>query len=147
MACFWCERCHRSDWLSFPDWSRLEACAESALCLRKVGLHVRGGLLGASCHSYRSCLLLGNVTLTPLTVQAAFVEHFVGFQFPRRHRILSARAALTSGLACNAPSTASEAIVARASSGVTSGAIVARPNTLISSISPARRAASRSCRL
>ena len=53
-----------------------------------------------------------------------------------RHRILSARAALTSGLACNAPSTTTEAMVARASSGVTSAAIVARPNTLISSIVP-----------
>ena len=63
-----------------------------------------------------------------------------------RHCILSARTALTSGLACNAPNTTTEAIVARASSGVTSAAIVARPNTLISSISPARRAASRSCR-
>src|SRR6478735_8538604 len=36
------------------------------------------------------------------------------------HRVLSARAALTAGLACKAPSTATEAIVARASSGVTS---------------------------
>ena|ERR1035437_8210226 len=35
------------------------------------------------------------------------------------HRVLSARAALTAGLACKAPSTETEAIVARASSGVT----------------------------
>src|ERR1700720_1857137 len=70
----------------------------------------------------------------------------LGSKFPS-HRILSDRAAFTSGLACSAPSTTTEAIVARASSGVTSAAIVARPNTLISSISPARRAASRSSRL
>src|SRR5579863_5466489 len=38
----------------------------------------------------------------------------------RLHRVLSARAALTAGLACNAPNTETEAIVARASSGVTS---------------------------
>ena len=40
----------------------------------------------------------------------------------------SVRAALTSGLACNAPSTTTEAIVARASSAVTSWAMVARPS-------------------
>src|ERR1700755_2419543 len=38
----------------------------------------------------------------------------------RRHLVLSARAALTAALACKAPSTDTEAIVARASSGVTS---------------------------
>src|SRR5262249_53067844 len=65
----------------------------------------------------------------------------------RHHRVLSQRAALTAGLACSAPSTETEAIVARASSGVTSGAIVARPRTLMCNISPARRAASRSSRL
>src|ERR1700733_13071370 len=64
-----------------------------------------------------------------------------------RHRILSARAALTSGLACNAPSTTTEAMEARASSGVTSAAIAARPNTLIPSTCRARRACSRSSRL
>src|SRR6266851_4193318 len=59
----------------------------------------------------------------------------------RRHRVLSARAVLTAGLACKAPSTETEAMVARASSGVTSWAILARPRTLMCSISPARRAA------
>src|SRR5581483_8082696 len=65
----------------------------------------------------------------------------------RRHRVLSASAALIAALAWRAPSTEIEAMVARASSGVTSGAIVARPSTLMCSISPARRTASRSSRL
>src|SRR4029077_20874853 len=64
----------------------------------------------------------------------------------RLHRIRSARAALTAGLACKAPSTETEAIVARASSGVTSWAILARPRTLMCSISPAPPAASRTSR-
>jgi hypothetical protein len=48
--------------------------------------------------------------------------------------VLSASAAFTSGVACKAPSTTTELMVARASSGVTSGAIVARPSTLISMV-------------
>src|ERR1044072_7311021 len=47
----------------------------------------------------------------------------------RAHLILSARAALTAGLACSAPSTETEAMVARASSGVTSWEMLARPRT------------------
>src|SRR5205807_8255452 len=43
------------------------------------------------------------------------------------HRILSASASLTAALACKDPSTATDAMVARASSGVTSGAMLARP--------------------
>src|SRR5882724_2389416 len=65
----------------------------------------------------------------------------------RLHRVLSARAALTAGLACNAPSTETEAMVARASSGVTSWEMLARTRTLMCSISPARCTASRSSRL
>ena len=65
----------------------------------------------------------------------------------RLHLVLSARAALTAGLACKAPSTETEAMVARARSAVTSWAMLARPRTLMCSISPARRAASRSSRL
>src|SRR5690242_4805662 len=65
----------------------------------------------------------------------------------RLHRVLSARAALTAGLACNAPSTETEAMVARASSGVTSWEMLARPRTLMCSISPACCTASRSSRL
>ena len=65
----------------------------------------------------------------------------------RRHRVLSARTALTAGLACNAPSTETEAMVARASSGVTSCEMLASPRTLMCSISPARCTASRSSRL
>src|SRR5262245_5243506 len=53
----------------------------------------------------------------------------------RLHPILSARAALTAELACKAPSTETEAMVARASSGVTSWAILASPKTLMCSIS------------
>src|SRR3984957_5134210 len=49
----------------------------------------------------------------------------------RLHLVLSARAALTAGLACKAPSTETEAIVARAISGVTSWAMVTRPSTLM----------------
>src|SRR5260370_26821552 len=41
-----------------------------------------------------------------------------------RHRIRSARPDFTTGLACNAPSTKTEAIGARASSGGTAGAIL-----------------------
>ena len=45
----------------------------------------------------------------------------------RVHLVLSARAALTAGVACRAPSTETEAMVARARSGVTSCAMLARP--------------------
>jgi hypothetical protein len=45
----------------------------------------------------------------------------------RIHLVLSERAALTAGVALRAPSTETEAMVARASSGVTSWAMVARP--------------------
>ncbi len=48
-----------------------------------------------------------------------------------------ANAAFTSGLARKAPSTATESMVARASSGVTSSAILASPSTFICSFSPA----------
>src|SRR4029079_18556577 len=65
----------------------------------------------------------------------------------RLHLVLSARAALTAGLACNAPSTETEAMVARASSGLTSWEMLARHRTLMCSISPARCTASRSSRL
>jgi hypothetical protein len=47
------------------------------------------------------------------------------------YRILSARADLTAALACRAPKTMTEAIVALASSGVTSWAMVASPSTLM----------------
>ena len=60
-------------------------------------------------------------------------------------RVRSASAAFTAALACSAPSTEIEAIVARASSGVTSAAMLARPSTRMSSLWPAARAASRSC--
>ena len=63
------------------------------------------------------------------------------------HLVLSARAALTAGVACKAPSTLTEAMVARASSGVTSWAIVASPRTLMCRTSPARRTDSRFSRL
>ena len=64
----------------------------------------------------------------------------------RIHLVLSARAALTAGVACRAPSTETEAMVARARSAVTSCAMLARPRTLMCNISPACRAASRSAR-
>jgi hypothetical protein len=62
-------------------------------------------------------------------------------------RMRSARADLTAELACKAPSTAIDPIVAQASSGVTSFAMLANPNTRISSICPAASTASRSSRL
>ena len=65
---------------------------------------------------------------------------------PRAHFMRSASAALTAGLACSAPSTTIEAMVARASSGVTSLPMLASPRTRMSSIRPAARAASRSSR-
>ena len=64
-----------------------------------------------------------------------------------RHRIRSARAALTAGLARRAPSTTTNSIVAQASSGVTSWAMLARPSTWMWSVWPAARTASRSSRL
>ena len=63
-----------------------------------------------------------------------------------RQRVRSASAAFTAGLACSAPSTEIEAMAARASSGVTSGAMLARPSTRMSSGRPAVRAASSSSR-
>ena len=80
------------------------------------------------------------------TREASGFANYVLIQH-RIHLVLSARAALTAGVACRAPSTETEAMVARARSGVTSWAMVARPRTLMCSISPARRAASRSSRL
>src|SRR6266568_6867623 len=63
------------------------------------------------------------------------------------HTILSARAALTAALAWSAPSTLTEAIAARASSGVTSMAMLASPSTWMWSVSPAARTLSRSSRV
>src|SRR4051794_17742864 len=65
----------------------------------------------------------------------------------RCYLMRSTRAALTAALACSAPRTLSEAMAARASSGVTSGAMVASPRTRMSSTCPASRTASRSSRL
>ena len=59
--------------------------------------------------------------------------------------VRSASAAFTAGLAWKAPRTCTEAMAARASSGVTSLAMLARPRTWIWSGVPASRAASRSC--
>ncbi len=59
-------------------------------------------------------------------------------------RIRPASAAFTAGLARNAPSTSIESMVSKASSGGTSSAMVARPSTLICSVSPAARTVSRS---
>src|SRR5215468_3886821 len=123
--------------LGVDDW-RLTFCksgATGAQCrvrctlTTKHALEERGGLSESSC-----------------TREARGFANYVLVQH-RLHRILSARAALTAGLACKAPSTQTEAMVARASSGVTSWAILARPRTLMCNISPARRAASRSSRL
>ena len=79
-------------------------------------------------------------------IDLAFRRTWIACRFAR-HRVLSAIASLTAGLARRAPNTLTEAMVARASSGVTSWAMLARPSTLMCSISPARRAASRSSRL
>ncbi len=62
-------------------------------------------------------------------------------------RMRPASAALTSGLARKAPRTSMESIVSSASSGETSSAMLARPSTLISNVSPAARTASRSRRV
>src|SRR5258708_24680032 len=62
----------------------------------------------------------------------------------RLHRVLSARAALTAGLACNAPSPDTGAMVARASSSVTSWALLAGPRPLMWTISTPRPATSMS---
>ena len=61
-------------------------------------------------------------------------------------RMRSASAAFTAALARNAPRTLIESMVANANSGVTSSAMLASPSTLISSVSPAARTASRSRR-
>ena len=63
-----------------------------------------------------------------------------GFIICPRHKIhqrkRSASAVLTSAGACSAPSTVINSIVARARSGVTSSAMIARPSTRILSRSP-----------
>src|SRR5437660_848722 len=56
----------------------------------------------------------------------------------------SVNAAFTAALARRAPSTSIESMVASASSGETSSAILTRPSTLICNFSPAVRTASRS---
>jgi hypothetical protein len=56
-----------------------------------------------------------------------------GVECGGRQRIRSASAAFTAGLAWKAPSTETEAMAARASSGVTSDAMLARPNTRMAS--------------
>lgn len=61
--------------------------------------------------------------------------------------VRSASAALTAGLACSAPSTCSDAMVAAASSGVTSLAMLARPSTRMCNCSWAFCSAVRSCTL
>src|SRR5438445_5222408 len=99
-----------------------------ALAAKHV-LEERGGLNELAC-AREACRLPNDV----------LVQH-------RLHRVLSARTALTAGLACNAPSTETEAMVARASSGVTSWEMLARPRTLMCSVSPARCTASRSSRV
>ena len=68
-------------------------------------------------------------------------------QRQRLQSMRSANAAFTAGLACNVPSTETEAIAARASSGVTSDAIVTRPRTRMSNGRCAARARSSSSRL
>ena len=88
----------------------------------------------------------GGLDQLACTREAGCFANYVLIQH-RIHLVLSARAALTAGVACKAPSTETEAMVARANSGVTSWAMVARPSTLMCSISPARCAASRSSRL
>ena len=103
--------------------------ASGARLAAKHALKERGGL-NELARAREACRLPNDV----------LVQH-------RLHRVLSARAALTAGLACNAPSTETEAMVARASSGVTSWEMLARPRTLMCSISPARCTASRSSRL
>ena len=64
-----------------------------------------------------------------------------------RQRTRSASAFLISLVACKAPNTVIDSIVAKASSGDTSGAILVRPSTLMCSFSPAALAASKSARV
>ena len=65
----------------------------------------------------------------------------------RRQLMRSASAALISLLACSAPSTVIDSMVAAASAGVTSGAKLVSPSTLMCSFSPAAFTASRSARV
>jgi hypothetical protein len=77
------------------------------------------------------------------TYEARVAEYAIGLLYRGRYqkgyadRIRSASAAFTAVLARNAPRTSMESIVSRASSGGTSSAMLARPSTLISSVSPA----------
>ena len=77
----------------------------------------------------------------PIEIQALLAERGC------RQRIRSANAALTAGPACSAPRTKIEAMAARASSGVTSDAMLTSPRIRIVSGCPAARAALSSWRL
>jgi len=65
----------------------------------------------------------------------------------RRQRMRSANALLISLVACRAPNTVIDSMVAKASSGDTSGAMLVSPSTLMCSFSPAALAASKSARV
>ncbi len=82
-----------------------------------------------------------------LTMGGGIPAASAGRQPASLYLIRSARAALTAGLARRAPSTTTDSIVAQASSGVTSSAMLARPRTWIWSVWPRARTASRSSRL
>ena len=106
----------------------------------------RSGLwAGVASWSWLSCL--GPCQASPFGTGIGFRRIRRGHRPPRGYCVRSARAALTAALACSAPSTLTEAMAARASSGDTSWAMLARPSTLMCSVSPRRRAASRSPRL
>ncbi len=118
--------------------------------VREVGHDESFLVLGAGQASAigRLVRLPGGVTWVGLSASARSPRWSSGGSAGRAgYRMRSRKAAFTAGGACKAPSTSTEAMVARASSGVTSWAMVASPNTRMSSVCPAACAASRSSRL
>ena len=132
---------------AFPlvdEWAFASMVGGSSLA-SGVGAALRGAGPGAD--SPRSMRCRSAVASPSWPARVSRVASRMRFDSASFHLILSARAALTAGVACKAPSTETEAMVARTNSGVTSWAMVAKPRTLMCSISPARCAASRSSRL
>ena len=135
------------EWLlgSFP-WRIARASASRPSRVRRVASSM--SMFGFMFMS--SILLWGNVGQSGTY---PFLSGRVGQALKTGRRVLlggqrmrSFSASFTARLACKAPRTRTEAIVCRASSGVTSLAMLARPRTWMCSISPAACTASRSWR-
>ena len=118
MAQFWWEQCHQL--LSYLDRTDLEAalnerrgfgksaCTREEGCLEHHVIHIEAAFCLETSRGHRK--------------RCNVLPRSISLEFSASSRSVS-QGGLTSGLACNAPSTTTEAIVARASSGVTSGSV------------------------